>query len=162
MKNVRFQPVSNFLEQANKAFGKQKVRIKQLLPLADVQHVGSTSIPKAITKGDLDVVVRVPKEEFKKAIGLLKSIYEINQPKNWSDTFASFKDDRNLAIDFGAQLVVTGSKSDDFIKMRDIMIEHPELVAELNKIKMKYDGKSMKDYRKEKANFFQKLREKFL
>ncbi len=162
MKSVHFQPVSNFLELAKRVFEEQKVRIVQLLPYADVQHIGSTSIPNSVTKGDLDLSIRVPKEEFKHAAEELKSIYDINQPENWSNTFASFKDDKNLGISFGAQLVVKGSKSDDFIKLRDILIENPQLVKQLNTIKMKYEGKNMDEYQKEKADFFQKLREKFL
>lgn len=47
------------------------------------------------------------------------------------------------------------------IKPRDILLENPELIVDLNAIKMKYDGKSMDEYRKEKADFFQKLREIF-
>lgn len=162
MSIVYFKPASNFLEVANQIFGEQKLRIVQLLPYADVQHIGSTSIPNSVTKGDLDLVVRVPREEFKHTVEVLKPIYDINQPENWSDEFASFKDEKNLGIDFGAQLVVKDSKFDDFVKLRDILLENPELVEELNTIKMKYDGKSMEDYRKEKADFFQKLREKFL
>ena len=162
MKGVHFQPAFNFSEKVNKTFEEQKVRIRQLLPYADVQHIGSTSVTNSITKGDLDVVVRVKKEEFKEAVELLKSIYDINQSDNWSDTLASFKDDDTLGIDFGAQLVVKDSKSDDFVKLRDVLIEHPELVEELNNIKAKHNGKAMKEYRKEKADFFQRLREKFL
>ncbi len=162
MSKVQFKPASEYLELAKKVFEEQKGRITQFLPYADVQHIGSTSIPNSVTKGDLDLVIRVPRKEFKHAVEELKSIYDINQPENWSDTFTSFKKEKNLGIDFGAQLVVKDSKSDDFVELRDILLENPELVEELNTIKMKYDGKSMEDYRKEKADFFQGLREKFL
>lgn len=162
MGKVHFRQSSDFLDFANKVFEEQKNRIVVLLPYADVQHIGSTAIPTAITKGDLDIVVRVSSDEFKNAVEELKSIYKINQPENWSNTFASFKDEENLGIDFGAQVVIKGSKSDDFVKLRDILIEHPELVNELNLLKSSYEGKAMKGYRKKKARFFQKLRKKFL
>lgn len=161
MSNVHFRPSLDFTDLANKIFEEQKRKIIERLPHADVQHIGGTSIPNSLTKGDLDLVVRVPKDKFGYAIQELKALYEINQPENWSDTFASFKDEKSLGIDFGAQLVVKDSKTDDFVKLRDILIENPQLVEELNLIKMKYENKSMKDYRKEKADFFQRLREKF-
>ena len=162
MNTVHFRPSTDFTDAAIKVFEEQKNRIIKLIPFADVQHIGSTSIPNSITKGDLDLVIRVPRKEFKHAVEELKSIYGINQPENWSDTFASFKDEKNFRIDFGAQLVVQDSKSDDFVKLRDILLKNPELVKDLNNLKLKYDGKNMEDYRREKADFFQKLREKFL
>lgn len=160
MSNVHFRPSSDFTDLANKIFEEQKRKIIERLPSADIQHVGSTSIPNSLTKGDLDITVRVPAEKFKQATDVLKSMYEINQPENWSEVFASFKDEKSLGIDFGVQLVIQNSKSDDFVKLRDILLENPQLVEELNSIKMKYEGKSMGNYRKEKADFFQRLREK--
>lgn len=159
MSKVYFKPYSNYFAKANRVFNEQRARISKLIPYADIQHIGSTSIPNSITKGDLDVVVRVPAKKFKSTIEVLQSIYEINQPENWSGTFASFKDEKNLNIDFGAQVVVQDSKSDDFVDLRDILLKNSNLVQELNAIKLKYEGKSMDDYRKEKADFFQKLRE---
>ena len=162
MSKVHFKPTSEVIELANKVYEEQRIKILELLPSADIEHIGSTSIQGSITKGDLDLVVSVPKDEFKQATEVLKSLYDINQPENWSDTFASFKDEKSLDIDFGAQLVVKGSKSDDFTKLRDVLRENPSLVDELNVLKLRYEGKSMDDYRRAKADFFQKLREKFL
>lgn len=160
MSNVYFKSSKEYLERANKVFEDQKRRIQALLLNADIQHIGSTAIPGSITKGDLDINVRVSKNDFDKAIEVLKQLYDVNQPENWNDTFASFKDENNLGIDFGLQLSIKDSKYDDFTKLRDVLINDPNLVQEYNQMKQKYEGKGMDEYRKEKANFFQKLRDK--
>lgn len=64
MNKVYFKPSEEFLEEANKVFDEQKDRLKKLLPEADIQHIGSTSIPGSVTKGDLDINVRVTKEDY--------------------------------------------------------------------------------------------------
>ena len=93
------------------------------------------------------------------AIEQLKHLYKISQPDNWTSDFASFKDEESLEIDFGVQLTVKGSKVDDFVKLKDVLVSNPRLVKEYNKMKIKYEDKDMVEYRKEKANFFQRLRE---
>lgn len=159
MGNVNFSPASSFFVVAKKVFNEQKDKIIRVLPYADVQHIGGTSIPNSITKGDLDLVIRVPKNKFKQAIKELTRMYQINQPDIWNDLYASFKDKNNLDIDVDAQLVVMNSKSDDFVKTRDLLRERPELLEELNSLKIKYEGKNMTDYRKSKEKFYQKIKE---
>jgi GrpB-like predicted nucleotidyltransferase (UPF0157 family) len=158
MGKVYFQPSEKFTSKANKIFQEQKLRINKLIPEADIQHIGSTSIPGSLTKGDLDVVVRVPAERFNETVEYLKRIYQINQPENWTENFASFKDEENLGIDFGAQLVIKDSKEDDFIRLRDKLMVNPNLPEQYNQMKQKNEGKDMNEYRKEKADFFEKLR----
>lgn len=160
MTKVYFKPSSDFSFLAHQVFEEQKLRINKSLPYADVQHIGATSIPNSLTKGDLDIVIRVPAENFRSAIKTLKAIYKVNQPDNWSKTFASFKDIRNLGINFGAQLVIENSQSDDFIKLRDILKNNSKLIQEYNAMKLKYEGKEMRTYQKAKAVFFQKIRDK--
>lgn len=155
---VHFEPADKFFNIANKVFRQQRARILELISNADVQHIGSTVIPASRTKGDLDINIRVRKEDFKPSIEKLKKLYDVNQPENWTESFASFKDEKNLGINFGAQLTVIGSGSDDFIKLRDILINNPILVGEFNKLKADFEGKDMEEYRKAKADFFQKLR----
>ena len=156
IETVNFQPVEKFKELADKVFEEQKQRIFEKLPFAELHHVGGTSIPNSITKGDLDINVRVEKENFNTAVEILKGMYKINQPHNWNENFASFKDDR-LEIDFGVQLTIIDSPDDIFITQREILLKNPELVKELNDLKLKYEGKSMDEYRKVKSQFFEKI-----
>ena len=155
MNIVRFKLIDEFIDKAIEQFEAQKNRILALMPSADVQHIGSTAIPGSVTKGDLDINVRVPKEDFKETVAALKKLYQINQPKNWKSDFASFK---NEPLNLGVQVTIIGSQADDFVRLRDILIDHPELLKEFNEMKQKFEGKGMDDYRKEKAEFFEKLR----
>ncbi len=157
MTKVYFRPTTDFIDKTNKLFREQKNIISNLISSADIKHIGSTAIPGSITKGDLDMNIRVRKENFNHAIEVLKKHYEINQPENWTENFASFKSKIN-GIDFGIQLTIMGSPTDDFVKLRDILIKNPDLTKEFNLMKQRYDGKDMNEYRKEKAKFFERLR----
>lgn len=158
MVNVSFKWADDIKQIANREFENQKTRMLNVLPNVDIQHIGSTAILGSITKGDLDINVRVKREDFENAIQELKKLYDINQPENWTPDFASFKDDKNLSIDFGAQLTVIGTPVDDFVKLKDIIVASPGLIKKYNEMKLKYEGKDMNEYRKQKAAFFQKLR----
>ncbi|OGY57089.1 MAG: hypothetical protein A2Y84_00305 [Candidatus Colwellbacteria bacterium RBG_13_48_8] len=157
MTEVSFRPSEEYAGITEKIFQEQRRIILGKLPFADIQHVAGTSIPGLITKGDIDVNVRVRENEFEDAVGVLKSLYEINQPENWTSSYASFKDDRNLGADFGIQLTIIGSPNDFFVRHRDLLLNNSKLVEELNALKKEYGGKSMDEYRKEKGRFFDKL-----
>lgn len=159
MTKVYFKHSKEFANLAEKIVKEQRDRIIKLIPSAEVHHIGSTAVPGSVTKGDVDIQIRVSKEDFRTAVDKLKAIYEINQPENWNQNFASFKKDGLFGMDFGAQLTVTNSVADDFVKLRDILNNDPKLLEEYNQMKLKYDGKNMAVYRKEKATFFQKLRD---
>lgn len=157
---VSFKDSSHFRDLADKVFEEQKTRILTAIPEAEIHHVGSTSIRGSITKGDLDINIRVKSENFFAAVEALKQMYEINQPENWDDDYASFKDDDSFEIDFGAQLVIVDSHHDFFTKQRDLLNSNPDLIEEYNKMKLKFENQDMDDYRKEKGVFFEKLLKK--
>lgn len=116
MKPVNFLEQSKINEMANKEFSNQKSRILELLPNVDIQHIGSTAIPNSITKGDLDIQVRVSKEDFTKAVEILSTIYDINEGSTKTDFFRAFKDDL-LPLPLGVQLTVINSDLDIFGKL---------------------------------------------
>lgn len=130
----------------------------KLFPFADIQHIGSTSIPGSLSKGDIDINVRIKPENFKEVVSKLKELYEVNQPENWTGNFASFKDDKNYDLPVGIQLTIIDSPDDFFVEQRDRLIQNKKLLDELNKLKQQYEGKTMEEYRKVKSEFFEKLR----
>ncbi len=154
MEKVNFKLSSELKEKSEKLFEDQKEKIIEQLPYAEIEHIGGTAIPNLYTKGDLDINIRVEdKSEFQKAIDLLKSKYEINQPDNWNQAFASFKDDSNFELPLGIQLTIKGTLEDHFIRQRDKLLAEPELVEKYNTLRLQYHEGNMKDYRTAKDSF---------
>ena len=154
MQIVNFVPTENVLEKVEILFFDEKEKLSVVLPYAEIEHIGATSVPGTITKGDLDINVRVNLEKFQDATKILEGIYEINQPENWSEGYASFKDDSR---DLGIQLTVLGSPDDFFVTQREYFKVHPDKVVELNAIKKEFEGKDMDEYRKAKGVFLRQL-----
>lgn len=154
---VIFKSQDSIKKAARCIYSSQRARILERIPYAEVHHVGSTSFPNAITKGDLDLNVRVEKDKFREAAKGLSSLYEKNQVSNWTRTFASFKDDKNFQIPFGVQLTAIGSQDDNFLIIRDVLRNNEKLVSELNNLKRSFNGRSMTRYRNAKSVFFEVL-----
>lgn len=108
MEKVNFFNSELFHKNAEKSFFIHANKIQELLPEADIQHVGSSAIPNSITKGDLDIQVRVHAEQFSKAIELLSNVYERNDESVKTATFRAFKDD-TCNPPLGVQLTVIDS-----------------------------------------------------
>lgn len=157
MDKVHFRPSSEYVAQAEQVFESEKSKLLALLPDASIHHIGSTSIPGSLTKGDLDINVRVEREAFADAVAVLSEHFAINQPDNWQGDFASYNDDET-SMDVGIQLTSIGSPSDDFVSLRDRVAADPDLIEEYNGIKRMHEGGDMDAYRKDKAAFFQRLR----
>jgi GrpB-like predicted nucleotidyltransferase (UPF0157 family) len=151
---------SKIAADVNALVDQETRRIMHLLPHADVHHIGSTAIPNALTKGDVDLNVRVRRERFHGAVSVLRRLYSVNQLENWSDSFASFKEDDLFPLKLGVQLTVRGSSDDFFLAIRDLFLEDSELVKEYDDLKRSFDGKSADAYWAAKAAFHTRLLER--
>ncbi|MBL9202903.1 MAG: GrpB family protein [Opitutaceae bacterium] len=76
-------------------------QLRRLLPAAGIEHIGATAIPGALTKGDVDVCVRIAPEEFRAASDALAAHLAIKQPENWTEDFTSFGDDAGFELPVG-------------------------------------------------------------
>lgn len=126
---------------------KVRTRVHATLPAIEVHHIGSTAIPGALTKGDLDVVLRVESHEFRSTIEKLRVAFSVKQPENWDPYFASFGNDTDFGISVGVQLVIKDSQADFFLFVRDYLISNPATLAAYNQAKQQSATRNVRVYR---------------
>lgn len=139
-------------------FTTQKEIIKKVIPDAEVQHVGSSAIPNSLTKGDIDIQVRVSSKRFLQAIEELSKLYEFNDGSIKTNEFRAFKDDA-ISPPLGIQLTVFDSEFDLFWKFRDVLLHNDKYRNEYDNLKREFEGKEMDKYREAKNEFFNKIKQ---
>ena len=137
-------------DQCVKALGK-------ILPSsAEIHHIGATAIPGCLTKGDLDIAVRVPAKDFAAADSILATRYQRNKGSIKTPTFSAFEDSK-AHPHLGIQLTTVGGPYDNFLAFVDILKCEQKHLDDYNDLKRKFDGKSMDEYRKAKDAFVSKV-----
>ena len=124
---------------------------------ADVEHVGSTSVPGCLTKGDLDVLVRVRSEAFLGATAALDGLLA-RSPRNVpTDDYVEYN---YVGRGFSAsvQLVVVDSWHDHrFHGLKALLRSDPCALDRYNGMKREYEGHPMQEYRRAKALLIESL-----
>ena len=138
--------------KAERLYQEVAPKIQAALPAADIHHVGSTAIPGSLTKGDLDIVVRVASANFDNASSVLEGMFARNTGSDRSHKFAAFLDS-STDPELGVQLVIAGSHVDYFVAWRSLLESDLQLRQEYDALKRAFDGKSMDAYREAKAQF---------
>ena len=153
---VHFHQESSRREAVAAAFAAHRQRLGELLPGAEIHHIGSTAVPGSLTKGDLDINVRVPFAEFVSAASVLAASYPANAESSRSATFLSFADE-GASPPLGIQLTAIGGPEDFFCLLRDHLQSHPAINEEYNDLKRRCEGADMEDYRRAKSLFLEAL-----
>lgn len=138
---------------AERLFGRISSELRVLLPPStDIRHIGATAVPGCLTKGDLDIVVRVAAEDFIAADAALAARFARNIGSKRTDTFSSFEDGAT-SPHLGVQLTVAGGEDDYFHLFVESLMRDRELVALYNALKRQFDGQPMDVYRAAKSTF---------
>lgn len=154
---VRFRPLGELQDQVAQLRERYRGQLARLLPGADVQEFGATVIPGAITKGDLDLLVRVPPDAFYESRGALGASYAVHQLENWTPSFASFKAAAREP-DVGIHIVVVDSPNDVLLRgSRDALLGDPALLERYNALKREHEGADPDVYWRAKTAFFEEL-----
>jgi GrpB-like predicted nucleotidyltransferase (UPF0157 family) len=152
---LHFYDPEQLRAEAERVFERERERVLAVLPGAVVEHVGATAIPGAWSKGDVDLLVRVPAEELGAAATAMRALYDEHQLENWSETFASFA---APGAPVGAQLVAAGSDDERaFLRFRERLTAEPALLAAYNELKLGHEGADEDAYRAAKAAFVRRV-----
>jgi GrpB-like predicted nucleotidyltransferase (UPF0157 family)/predicted kinase len=131
---VELVPVAEVAAGADTVVADVESSLREVLPDCQVEHIGATSMPDGVTKGDVDVNVRVSQRDFATVVDLLRQRYDIAQPDNWSPTYASFSDPAH-DLPVGLQVTAVGSSDDFLVDLRDLMRGDPQLRRDYDRVK---------------------------
>lgn len=140
-------------QAAASLFERVRARLAVILPAAaEVLHIGATAIPGCLTKGDLDIVVRVDPADFAAAEAGLAAAFDRNTGSIRTDAFAAFED-AGCRPPLGIQLTTKTSALDVFHRFAEALRADPALVARYNALKQAHNNRPMTRYRAEKDAF---------
>ncbi len=126
-------------------------QLAPLLPAHELVLTGGTSVPGALTKGDVDLHLRVEAADFAATVAVLRGLYPVVHPEIWQDTLATFAVPASLPT--GVAVTPIGSAHDErFRRGWDRVRSDPLLLAEYNALKT-----AGGDYEARKSAFFDRL-----
>lgn len=131
-------------------------QISRRIPLAEIEHVGSSAVPGVFTKGDVDLLVEVSDASFDEAHSQLRECFAYNPEMPPERRFVSFSG-AFKGTDFGVQLCTKESNVFHFVEFRDALRMSPELARRYGQIKLRCQHASMDDYRAAKAAFIEEI-----
>ena len=154
---IELRPVKDLASDIDAVLADLRRELAVLAPDVVVEHIGATSMPDGLTKGDVDVNLRVDQGRFDHVVAALSARFDIAQPQNWTGTYASFSDTcRGMPV--GIQVTAEGSDDDFLVALRDLMRDDPELRHQYDAIKRANAAAGRDAYWRAKDDFLRRLR----
>ncbi|MCG9546081.1 GrpB family protein [Vibrio sp. Isolate33] len=151
---MKFYLAEQYQAACHEMFARYERDIKKLVPNARVEHVGASSIPSAVSKGDLDIFVGIEPSELEYAaeqlttLGFKEKLDTLRTPELCMLESTS-------SDDVALQVVANGSEFECFLTFRDKLRAAPALVEQYNALKMSCKGWQQEEYREKKATFIE-------
>jgi GrpB-like predicted nucleotidyltransferase (UPF0157 family) len=146
------RPAGEFADAAHRILDAVRARLAPLLPDHDLMLTGGTSVPGALTKGDVDLHLSVAPQDFAATIATLRTLYAVAHPEIWQATLAVFA----IEADLPTGLAVTPAGTEHDVRFRrtwTLLRANPDLLAAYNAAKLAGGA----DYESRKSAFFDSL-----
>lgn len=154
---MKFIEQSNFLPRIEEIYTELLSKLKGVFPDSRIEHIGSSSIPGVISKGDLDIFLGIGKQEFNEAIEQLKCIGFYEKEDTLQTESLRMMNTSLYSEDVAIQVVVNGSEYEFFVEFRDKLISNPNLVLQYNELKRGCIGMCHEQYRAVKSDFIESV-----
>lgn len=141
------------IKQCVDALAKQ---IHSYFPFVEIIHVGSTAVPGCLTKGDIDIVVRVAQPDFSDTLAILDRLFVRSNRNATTQDYAEF-DYSSGRLPVSIQLVTINGARDDFHKITEILNHDKNALRSYNDLKIVFNNCSMDEYRQAKSEFLEEL-----
>ncbi|QIZ75636.1 GrpB family protein [Ferrimonas lipolytica] len=138
--------------EAQRLFNAYQAKLRPLFPSATIEHVGSSAIDGAISKGNVDIFLGVPKHQLETAIELVAANdFTIKTDTLRSDELCMLQSNQDQQV--AVLLVANDSKFEFFLHFRDQLNRSPDLVAQYNQVKRNSTSPSERYYYTQKSLF---------
>ncbi|WP_284086236.1 GrpB family protein [Acinetobacter pittii] len=151
-----FLEPEQYQQRCTQLFNSYQKEISTFLPFAKIEHIGSSAIPNAISKGDLDIYVEVKSDQFEFAIAQLKTLNFIEKQNTLRTHELCMLESLNND-DVAFQIVVTDSIFTFFLTFKNKLISSPTLVNEYNQLKLQCSHLDADQYRTIKSDFINRV-----
>ena len=153
---LRFYVATEYQASCHQKFVYYQRQLLAIIPKAQIEHIGSSAIPHAVSKGDLDIYVAVDAVDFDSAIVSISSLGFVEK----LDTLRTHELCMLESLqqdDVAIQLVVKNSQWQSFLIFRDRLLKNQNLVMAYNQLKHDSQHLSMDKYRCKKAKFIESV-----
>jgi len=147
----------HYQEVAVAAYEDAELLLSAILPDARIEHVGSSAVPGAYSRGGVDICVAAPRDAFDEALGVLcEAGYvprSLRSPDDGADrhaTLAAPHGDVPLTL----RLIESGSAHESLMRLRDALRADPTLLSRYNALKIEAGPRGGAAYADAKAAFF--------
>ncbi|MDT0215205.1 GrpB family protein [Rothia sp. ARF10] len=142
------------LEEARQVRAQVAGTLTGLAVPGEVDLTGGLSVPGALTKGDVDLHLRVRPEDFDAVVARLRELLPVASPQAWAATLAVF--DVPGPRPTGLAVTPRGSEHDlRFRRTWERLRREPKLLARYNALKV--ESVDPADYEDRKSRFFSSI-----
>lgn len=139
------------------AFSVESNTLSEILPYAEVNLVGASSVSGLLNKGDVDINIRVERDKFSLAEKILAENFVREERFSKEGEFAAFSDEiHGVPVDLF--LCSFNSEYDFFVPVREFLRSSAIARESLNALKSQFHGCPMEQYRAAKDDFFTRIR----